>query len=263
MDDPAYLNNSRRSERANPSVTLGWVSAIAVHPRAQRQGIGSELLAWAERWLIEKGCRRVRIGGNYRPFLPGLPYVMRDNVNFFEKNAYQTSSAQPYEYDIARSLKDYQPAYPKPAHADLTPMQPGEEHLLLDYLRREYPGRWEFEAREFVAHRGRASDYLLLRVLGEVHGFCRLTLPDSERPMERFYPQRLPTPWGQFGPLGLSKSMRGHGLGGYLIDAAALHMQSLGVDGCVVDWTSLVELYGKFGFKVYNQYVSLFKNLSS
>ena len=243
----------------DPSVTLGWVSAIAVKPLAQRQGIGSELLTWAEDWLSEKGCKRIRIGGNLRPFLPGLPYAMRENAVFFEKRGYQSPSRQPCEYDIARSLKDYLPMYPKPAHADLSPMQLGEEHLLLDFLHREYPGRWEFEAREFVKNGGRDSDFLLLRVHGEVHGFCRLTLSDSERPIERFYPQRLSQPWGQFGPLGLSRAMRGQGLGGYLIDAAALHLQLLGVDGCVIDWTSLVELYNKFGFTVYNQYVSLFK----
>jgi len=243
----------------DPSITLGWVSAIAVQPSAQRQGIGSELLTWAESWLREKGCKRIRIGGNLRPFLPGLPYAMSENATFFEKRGYQSPSHQPYEYDIARSLKAYQHAYSKPLHADLHPMQPGEEPLLLDFLYREYPGRWEFEAREFVKNGGRASDFLLLRVNDAVHGFCRLTLPDSERPIERFYPQRLPQPWGQFGPLGLSKAVRGQGLGGYLIDASALHMQSLGVDGCVIDWTSLVELYARFGFRVYNQYVSLFK----
>jgi len=238
---------------------LGWVSAIAVHPSVQRQGVGSELLTRAESWLKERGCKRIRIGGNLRPFLPGLPYAMRNNVKFFEKQGYQASTSQPYEYDIARSLKDYQSIYLKPAHADLNPMNAGDEHLLLDFLHREYPGRWEFEAQEFVKNGGRASDYLLLRVNGEVQGFCRLTLSDSERPIERFYPQRLPKPWGQYGPLGLSKAVRGQGLGGYLIDAAAIHMQSLGVDGCVIDWTSLVELYGKFGFNIYNQYMSLFK----
>lgn len=242
-----------------PSITLGWVSAIAVQPSAQRQGIGSELLTWAESWLKEKGCRRVRIGGNLRPFLPGLPYVMRQNAAFFDKHRYEPPSGQPYEYDIARSLKDYRPIYPKPVHTDLTAMRAGEEHFLLDFLHREYPGRWEFEAREFVKNGERTSDFLLLRVHAEVQGFCRLTLSDSERPIERFYPQRLSQPWGQLGPLGLSKAARGQGLGGYLIDAAAVHMQSLGVDGCVIDWTSLVELYGKFGFKVYNQYISLFK----
>ena len=238
---------------------LGWVSAIVVHPLAQRQGIGSELLTWAEGWLKTKGCKRVRIGGNLRPFSPGLPYAMHENVVFFEKHAYKSPSGQPYEYDIARSLKDYQPIYPKPAHAYLTPMEHGEEPILLDLLHREYPGRWEFEASEFVKNGGRTSDFLLLRVHRKVQGFCRLTLPDSERPIERFYPQRLPRPWGQFGPLGLSKAVRGQGLGGYLIDAAAVHLQTLGVDGCVIDWTSLVALYGKFEFRIYNRYSSLFK----
>ena len=241
--------------------TLGSISTLAVEPSARRKGIGSELLLWAEAWVKEKGCNRIRLGGNLRPFLPGLPYVMRENAGFFGKHGYQSPSGQPYEYDIARSLKDYQPIYPKPAHAELSPMQAGEESLLLDFLHREYPGRWEFEAREFLRNGGRTSDFLLLRLQGIVQGFCRVTLPDSERPMERFYPQRLPQPWGQFGPLGLSKAVRGQGLGGYLIDAAALHMQSLGVDGCVIDWTSLVDLYGKFGFRVYNQYISLFKAL--
>ncbi|HET6597947.1 MAG TPA: GNAT family N-acetyltransferase [Anaerolineales bacterium] len=245
----------------DPSMKLGWVSAIAVQPVAQRQGIGTELLLWAECWLQEKGCTRIRIGGNLRPFLPGLPYGMRENAAFFAKHGYQPPAGQPYEYDIARCLKDYQPKYSKPAHVVVSPMQPGEEHLLLDFLHREYPGRWEFEAREFVKNGGRASDFLLLRVHGQVQGFCRLTLSDSERPIERFYPQRLPQPWGQFGPLGLSKAVRGQGLGGYLIDTAALHMQSLSVDGCVIDWTSLVDFYGKFGFKIYNQYISLSKTL--
>jgi GNAT superfamily N-acetyltransferase len=141
-------------------------------------------------------------------------------------------------------------------------MQPGQEALLLEFLNREYPGRWQLEAQEFVKDGGRSRDYLLLWVDKKVEGFCRITLEDSERPIERFYPQRLSQPWGQFGPLGLSKAVRGQGLGGYLIDAAALHMQSFGVDGCVIDWTALTNLYAKFGFNLYNQYLSLFKTIS-
>ena len=56
----------------DPSITLGWVSAVAVEPSAQRQGIGSELLTWAEGWLKEKGCKRIRIGGNLRPIVAGI-----------------------------------------------------------------------------------------------------------------------------------------------------------------------------------------------
>lgn len=241
---------------------LGWLSILAVHPSAQHQGVGSELLVWAENWLQEQGCQRIRLGGSVRPFAPGLPYAMRENLPFFEKNGYQPPLNQPYEYDIARSLEDYTLLYARPGRASLDPMQPGEEALLLEFLRREYPGRWEFEAREFVKNGGRPVDFLLLRVDGAVQGFCRLTLEDSDRPIERFYPQRLPRPWGQFGPLGVSKAVRGQGLGGYMIDAAAAHLRTLGVAGCVIDWTSLVDLYGKFGFILYNQYITLLKQIS-
>lgn len=240
---------------------LGWISLIAVHPSAQRQSVGSSLLNWAEAWLKEMGCKRIRLGGNLRPFLPGLPYVMKANSTFFERSGFHGSTDQPYEYDIARSLKDYQSIYDQPENVRLAPMQVGEEPLLLEFMQREYPGRWEFETQEFLKNGGRASDFMLLHVNGSVEGFARLTFEDSERPIERFYPQRLPHPWGQYGPLGLSKAVRGQGLGGYLIDAAAVHMQALGVDGCVIDWTSLVKLYGKFGFTVYNQYISLFKQI--
>jgi GNAT superfamily N-acetyltransferase len=246
----------------SPANTLGWVSAIAVCPTAQRQGIGSSLLAWAEDWLKQQGCERIRIGGNFRPFAPGLPSAMRGSLPFFAKHAYQMPAGQPYEYDIARSLKNYQSVYAKPVHAELVPMQPGQEALLLEFLKREYPGRWQFEAQKFVRDGGRSQDYLLLWVDNKVEGFCRITLEDSERPIERFYPQRLVHSWGQFGPLGLSKAVRGQGLGGYLIDAAALHMQLLGVDGCVIDWTALTNLYAKFGFNLYNQYLSLFKTIN-
>ena len=245
----------------DPSSQLGWVSAIAVHPASQRQGLGSALLAWAEDWLKDHRCQRIRLGGNLRPFLPGLPHPMQDSLPFFEKHAYQSPVRQPYEFDIARSLADYQTIYAKPDRAELTPMQPGEEALLLGFLSREYPGRWEFEAREFVKNSGRAADFLLLRVDGDIQGFVRLTLEDSERPIERFFPQRLSHPWGQFGPLGVSKAVRGQGYGGYMIDTAAAHLKSLGVNGCVIDWTSLVDLYSKFGFTIYNQYISLFKSL--
>src|SRR5215208_69752 len=73
----------------DPSAKLGWVSAIAVKPSAQRRGIGSALLTWTEGWLKEKGSKRIRIGGNLRPFLPGLPYIMRENAVFFEERGYK------------------------------------------------------------------------------------------------------------------------------------------------------------------------------
>jgi len=182
---------------------------------------------------------------------------------FFTRRGYLAPVQQPYEYDTARDLKNYQRLYPnQPAHTSILPLQPGQENALLDFLAREYPGRWQLEAEEFLrSPRRRLQDYLLLWVKGQVEGFCRLTGEESERPLERFYPQRLPRPWAQIGPLGLSKAARGQGLGGLLIDSAAALLAAGGVRGCVIDWTSLTALYAKFGFQPYNRYLTLTKEI--
>jgi predicted N-acetyltransferase YhbS len=59
----------------------------------------------------------------------------------------------------------------------------------------------------------------------------------------------------------VAESLRGHGYGLYLIDASLVHLCAQGVRGCVIDWTVFLDLYGRFGFKLYNQYHMLRKEL--
>jgi len=239
----------------------GWIDALAVRPDAQGQGIGSALLAWAEEWLRAQGSRRVTLGGSLRPFVPGLPASAGDAVRtFFQHRGYAQEGAV---WDVARDLADYLPAPGVPTDVALRPVRAGEEALLLDFLAREFPGRWHFEAQEFLREGGRPDDWLLLWPShGEAPlGFCQITLEDSLRPMERFYPQQLPRPWGQYGPLGVAQAARGRGYGAAIVDGAARHLRALGVRGCVIDWTDLVAFYGQFGFKPYRQYLMLAKTL--
>jgi predicted N-acetyltransferase YhbS len=72
---------------------------------------------------------------------------------------------------------------------------------------------------------------------------------------------RLPRPWGQLGPIGVSQDTRGKGYGGALLDAGLRYLRDQGVRGCVIDWTDLVDFYGKFGFKPYRKYQMLIKTL--
>lgn len=246
----------------DPTIKMGWIDVMAVAPLAQRHGAGSDLLSWAEGWLAEHGCTLARMGGSLRPFAPGIPAEV-DHEAFFIRRGFERRSGWDIEWDVARSLRGYQSVVTTPPPgAHLAPMQPGQENDLLGFMQAEFPGRWLFEVEMFLADGGRASDYLLLWVNGEVGGFCRATLEGSERSLERFYMHRLPRPWGQLGPLGISASLRGGGLGAYLIDASAQHLQSLGIDGCVIDWTGLVDLYAKFGFQPYRQYITLTKLLT-
>jgi predicted N-acetyltransferase YhbS len=94
-----------------------------------------------------------------------------------------------------------------------------------------------------------------------VDGCCLLTFPDSVRPLERFYPYQLPKPWGQLGSIGISADRRGVGFGAALLDAGLRRLHNNGVNGCVIDWTTLTDFYGKFGFAPYRSYVMLGRSL--
>jgi len=244
----------------NPAVSppsLGWIDAIAVLPMAQRQGIGSALLAWAEEWLKKQGCTRFRLGGSLKPFAPGLPIEL-NTEKFFLARGFVGGKL---DWDVASDLREY--AHP-PYSVDATmrPARTGDENAMHEFFNREFPNRWRCEFEEFLREQGRLSDYHLLITERGVDGFARLTFEISERPIERFFMHRLPKPWGQLGPIGVSKDTRGKGFGGALLDAGLRYLKDCGARGCVIDWTGLIDFYGKFGFKPYRQYAMLAKETS-
>ncbi|CAG0937593.1 hypothetical protein TFLX_06538 [Thermoflexales bacterium] len=235
-----------------------WIDAIAVTPAQQRHGTGRSLLAWAEASLRDRGAQHIRLGGSLRPFTPGLPIELGTRA-FFEQRGYAGDHC---DWDVARRLIDYQPLNVK-VEAELRPGQPGDEAAVRTFFQHEFPGRWNFEYEMFLREGGRLSDYMLLITTRGVDGFCRMTLEDSERPLERFFMHRLPRPWGQAGPLGVSRDARGKNYGLAVVDAALRHLQVRGIDGCVIDWTSLTDFYARFGFAPYREYVMLNKLTSN
>jgi len=238
---------------------MGWIDAIAVDPSHQRQGIGRELLAWAEEWLSAQGASTIRTGGGLRPLTPGVPVA---STSFFTACGYDLD--EELSWDVARNLADYtRPPSLREVPAAASPGQPGQEELLLGFLRREFPGRWTFEAEELLQEGGRISDFMLLWTETGVEGACRLTFEDSIWPMGRFYPYNLPRPWGQLGSIGVSESVRGQGMGLFLLDAGLRRLQNNGVNGCVIDWTGLLDFYGKAGFTPFHMWAVLWKKVGA
>ncbi len=232
----------------------GWLDALVVAPTMQRRGIGRMLLAAAERWLAEQGCRAVQVGGGLRPFAPGAPKT-GGAAAFFLRHGYSHVGAA---WDLAANLATYTPPDGmREAPCVVRPAAPAQAGDLLAFLRREFPGRWRYEAEMFLADGGRISDFMLLWTERGVDGCSLLTFPDSIRPLERFYPYALPKPWGQLGSIGISADQRGQGFGAALLDAGLRRLHNNGVNGCVIDWTTLLDFYGKFGFERYREYVLL------
>lgn len=236
---------------------LGWIDLIAVAPPAQRQGIGSALLAWGEEWLRSQGCRGAVVGTSLRPFTPGVPAELA-SLSFFQQNGYQEDDAV---WDMAANLSRYEtPATVRPIDGAVRPARRGDEEALLAFLRREFSGRWRYEAEEFLRNpHFRISDYMLLWTERGVDGLCILTFEDSGQPIERFFPYTLPRPWGQLGTVGVSADRRGRGYGAALVDAGLRRLRANGVRGCVIDWLVIVEFYARFGFSIFREYRQIFK----
>lgn len=253
--------------QAMQSDALGWVEAIAVAPAFQRQGIGRRLLDWAENWLALQDAGRawlpgsvasqrlVHVGGGLRPFAPG-PLADSVGEQFFVACGYAYAD-EPYGWDVARSLREYLPPAMAEVAAKARPGQPGQERQLLAFLGKEFPGRWTWQAERFLEEGGRISDYMMLWTPEGVQGACRLTFEDSVNPIDRFYPYGLPRPWGQLGSIGVSAHLRGQGLGLALLDAGLRRLHDSGINGCVIDWTTLLDFYAKCGFRPYRKWAQL------
>ncbi len=235
----------------------GWLDAMAVHPEHQRKGIGSELVSWAQNWLVSRGCKVIHLGGSLRPFTPGLP-VELSNLGFFLKRGFKDRG---FAWDLSHDLGNYQPI--RDDRVGLTcPLRPDQEELFRRFLKREFPERWLFEFEESVRTGERLTDYQVLWAGGEINGMVILTFEDSPRPLDRYYLHGLPRPWGQLGTVGVSKSLRGQGYGALILDSGLRRLAATGVRGCVIDWTGLLDFYGKYGFTPYRQYHMLVKDFN-
>lgn len=238
----------------------GWIDAIAVAPDQQRQGAGTALLQWAEAWHYQKGTQMLTTGNSPRPFAPGVPEEL-NSVGFFNHHGYGSEAGLVRQYwDVAADLSTYTPP-PSVREIDglIRPAQQRDYEAILEFLQREFPDRWRYEFERSIAEGTRIADYMVLWTERGVDGCCVLTFEDSQHPIERFYPYRLPRPWGQLGSIGISEDRRGQGFGAALIDAGLRRLHNNGVNGCVIDWTNLLDFYAKFGFTPYRHYLTLSK----
>ena len=64
----------------------GWLYSVAVHPEHRKHGIGSQLVAQAERALIERGCLKINLqilqdNASVAAFYASLGYAVEPRVS--------------------------------------------------------------------------------------------------------------------------------------------------------------------------------------
>jgi beta-N-acetylhexosaminidase len=246
-----------------PNDTTGHIRLLAVHPDFQRQGIGSRLLAWAEKTLKSRGAMRVVIGTEAHHFFPGIPLDEHlpitleidtpENalLEFFERRGFEISKG--VSNDLAREL-DELPKLELPNNARIVQ---AEIDSVLEFVRQEFPGRWVYDTN-FVLQRAE-HQHLALEVDGRVMGFALIGL--------RIDPVILPSSlWLTedcgLGPMGVSSDLRGQGLGFALLVAAMHKLKSRGGTRMGIDWTGVQGFYQKAGFDIVRRYRHAVKTLN-
>jgi GNAT superfamily N-acetyltransferase len=236
----------------------GAVSVLLVRPDWRGQGIGSDLLAWAERRLREQGALRVRLGAGLEHTFPGVPTTQPAVRDFFLHRGYS------FPYLVSDLIQDLGSYHRPPGvtaalaaagdELDFGPCQPGEDQALLDFVAATFPGGWWYWTRKRLLAGDRPLIYLM-RQDGRVTGFAHIYTSASQvigPPI--FWSGRLGHRYGGLGPMGIDASLRGRGLGLALLCRALEHLRDQGVRQTAIDWTDLPAFYARAGFQVWQSY---------
>lgn len=245
----------------------GWVSLFAVDPTSEnRTATADQLLMTVEREMANRGVSRLRFGGDPGHFLPGVPTDFDALQAIFRDNGFEADRTF---HDLRGDLAGYEspPRISKVADSwpELTLERVGAEtEPLFAFLSDQFPGRWRYEAENFARVPGGASEYWLLRHDGETVGFARTNTPNSAyRGGNVNWASQLDGDVCGLGPLGVHESYRGRGWGLWLVATLAERYRDAGYDRMVIDWTDLVEYYGKLGFEPWLAYDAFTKELGS
>jgi ribosomal protein S18 acetylase RimI-like enzyme len=234
----------------------GWVSLLAVHPAYHRRGIGAALLARAEQYLRTQRRDVITLGGDPNHFLSGVP-AGEDALAFFRAAGYVfVGDAYDLRLIVSRQGTPVDDGTPRTeSGVAIRPLDPDDETRLLAFLDDVFPGRWRYTVGRFLRQGGLIGDIMGVVDAKQVVGFAQLFHPGSP-----LIGPSLNWTWGTgrraggIGPIGLAPSFRGRGLGLALLRHSVRHLAQLGVKEVVVDWTSLLDFYGRLGFSVWRHY---------
>jgi len=261
----------RRSSSSGQIPALANISFLIVDRKSRRQRIASQLLEAAELWAAGRGASRLAIGRDRYHFFPGCPAAggsckvpdpeaegFKAAAAFFDARGF--AFAPGHESDLIADLQESGSLLggaPKlPEGFSFGAYNPQERVQLLQFFRKNFPGRWLDDTTEALDAGMRPKDLCILRdQKGATAGFARIY--DKDSPVigpGTYWRQLLGSEPGGLGPIGLDEDLRGRGLGLELLRLSLKELASRGTGLTVIDWTTLDTFYGKLGFAPWKLY---------
>ncbi|PTQ56649.1 MAG: Acetyltransferase [Candidatus Carbobacillus altaicus] len=229
-----------------------WIQVLLVDRRYRCRGIGSELLLRAERALFAHEAERISLGRDPWHFFPGIPVEDGGLKRWFEARGYVGGDDV---YDMHCVLRD-DAVMPKLPEVAFRLLALKEKDSFLAFMRRSFPGRWTYEAVKYFERGGTGREFVVAVKGDRIIGFCRVNDASSPLIAQNTYwtPLFDDDALGGIGPLGIDSAERGHGYGLAIVQAGMAVLRGRGIKHVIIDWTGLVDFYGKMGCKVWKGY---------
>lgn len=242
------VKNSAARLYKGPEKDASHLSAIV----SKEAGIMVDLLSEAKATLRSRGKSKLVFGQDSRHFFPGVPEECSALSQFLQIEGFKPTSES---VDLENDLATFDYAKDLPSGFDFRPMTRGDEDALEEFLVRTFPGRWRYDVQAKLGADGPQCIYLALEG-PSVEGFALIQTSAQSLPIGgAVWKHDLGENWGALGPIGVSERVRGKGVGGAVLGKALLRLKEQGVRRCTIDWTTLVDFYGKFGFKPSRRYM--------
>lgn len=227
-----------------------WISIFAIAKEEQKKGYGTMLLNQVCQSLQKQGIKKIYIGQDFNNFFSGIPDPDENKEKFFQKNGFTLNID--YHFDLEADItknelidrfdsSSFEKEFCVAAYH-------GEETPLIEFLQKEFPGRWVFEAKEALADGKNPESIVILwnKEKTEIVGYCMLSV-NAEG-------------YGGLGPIGIAKKIRGKHVGDYILNQSLQQLRKIGAIRVNIDWTILKDFYGQFGFEAERTYLAAYKD---
>lgn len=211
-----------------------------------------DLLAEIKSVLRARGVQCLDFGGDNGHIFPGCPTDLPRLHDFLVVQGFEDRGEA---IDLERDLEGYEPPHPLPTDAVFRRLTEADRPELERFFEEEFPGRWCYDV--LLMSRTRPIDESLMGVFegDRMQGFVYLQDSGTPRPMGgAVWRLDLGIPWGALGPIGVSREVRGRGFGDGLLAAGLLDLRDRGCRQTIIDWTTLVDFYGRHGFAPSRRY---------
>lgn len=199
--------------------------------------------------LVRAQCGDAVFGQDHDHIWPGAPQHLWPKFDGW--------SLSGDAHDVERNLEGYEPyeGCLAPLTGDTLVRQARSEdsRALEAFLAEEFPGRWHYDGMRKL--RSEPEELDLLFRGEECIGFSITQSPSTAHPVSgAMWRHSLGENWRTLGPIGVSAKVRGQGLGHALLGASLQRLAQSGGKRCLIDWTTLVDFYGRHGFESARKY---------